>query len=86
MIVARSFVLQGAGQNLARRGAPFVDQHGQLHILGRTSAVGVFSQLLVVAVLRIDDQLPFVQKLVGYADRLIEINRPNCPAGRKSVC
>ena len=77
-------VLQRSGENFARRGASLVDQHHDLHVLRRAFAVGVFAQLLVTAVLGVDDQLALVQKLVGHGDRLIEE-----PAGvapdRKSV-
>ena len=65
-------VLQRSGENFARRGASLVDQHHDLHVLRRAFAVGVFAQLLVTAVLGVDDQLALVQKLVGHGDRLIE--------------
>ena len=65
-------ILQRSGENLARRGASFVDQHHDLHILRLAFAVGVFAHLLVVTVFGIDDQLALVQELVGHGDRLVE--------------
>ena len=65
-------VLQRPGQNLARRSAPLVDKHRDLHLLGGARSVGILAQLLLVAVLGVDNQLPLVEKFVGHGNRLVE--------------
>ena len=65
-------ILQGSGQNLTRRGTILVNQYGNLQILRRAHAVGILTQLTMVAILGVDNQLLLVQELVGDEDGLIE--------------
>ena len=66
-------ILQCPGEDFARRRASLVDQHHNVHVLCGARAVGVFAELFMLAVFRVDDQLVFVQEFVGDHDGLVEI-------------
>ena len=65
-------VLKRSGQNLARRGTVFVDQHDQLFVGELSLPVAVLGLPVSRAVLRVDDHLVGGQELVRDRDGLFE--------------
>ena len=65
-------VLQRSGQNLARRCAPLVHQHGQIDVRRTAEPVAELLVAMPPPIFGVDYKTPLGQKFVGYHYRLIQ--------------